>query len=257
MPVVFRRTWSSQPQGVVGIDWGNTVTVGLASAAIGGGIVAGSWPAPVIGSGGTNAKAITRIGVGYGDGATSPRLSLGKVIPITGPLTYLAVARCDTASNGANDVLIGFGDRATLRRGSGGSTYEFFAYTGSTWHTATSGSMGARQGKIDCVIGRHVPGTQNLVNAFGLDDAVSVSGSVSTSTRSSASQHDVGIGADFESGRYLNGTVFLGVVWNRTLSDSETNALLRNPWQIFAPQPRLWAVPAGAATDTLWAQSLL
>lgn len=51
-------------------------------------------------------------------------------------------------------------------------------------------------------------------------------------------------------GLYLTGSVYLAAAWNRALSPAEVKSLSDNPWQIFVPANRSWALeaPSGGAT---------
>lgn len=187
-----------------------------------------------------------------GDGSLNGSQILGKVIPTTGPITFLALATFDTTSNGANDEVMGFGARAFFARTSAGDRYQFLTWNGTGFDSATTAPFAAtRQFRTDLIIARHSVGTgsTNVIDAIDMESGERVTGSGSATTRTSATLWDMVVGGEVEDGRYFNGSLYLAAVWNRRISDGDVRSLQANPWQLFAPQARVW-VP-GATTSAL------
>jgi hypothetical protein len=249
------RVLTQQPQGAVQIDWSHPLARGITFAQIGNQtqeVVFNTSPARI--SFGSLNSRIDQYGRGLNLAGTN-----GFVYPNQSkyfPTTQVSVLSITRPPNGvANDTgqyifgrvtpsgvqvwglefyVSSFGTHGFTWnvRNSGGFSYSTAAALGDNYQytrpLVVSASAGTNQsGKI--YVDGTLKGTQTPLN-----DTLYAPGSAV----------GLGIGTDGMMPTY-EGSTFLNVVWNRTLTDSEHLQLAQNPWQLFKPNPgRLYFLPA-------------
>ena len=119
-----------------------------------------------------------------------------------------------------------------------GGTYAF---------TVTSGGVASTVGQVEFLIGRAKSGAQNLLYYINGALFSSASGTVSGALSYSAGRRIV-VGEDYRlASRNCNRHIYCVAVWGRYLPDSDIQKLVRDPWQLFAPQQIIIPTPAAAA----------
>lgn len=249
------RILTQQPQGAVQIDWSNPLARGITFAQIGNqtqDVVFNGLPTLI----GSNNSRIDQYGRGFnlaGSNAFAypnqskyfPTTQV-SVLSITRPATGQAAntsgnifGRATTANSqawGLQFFVSGFTTNGFTWnvRNSGGFSYSCTASLGDNYQYTrpfvVSGSAGTNQsGKL------YVDGILKGTQVTPLNDTLYAPGSAV----------GLAIGSADGSTASYNGSTFLNVVWNRTLTDSEHLQLGQNPWQLFKPAAgRLYFLPA-------------
>lgn len=255
--LLSRATRTAQPQGPVGVDWGNPLTRGLCFLVSG---LDGSLDL-VSGTRATSAKSksVTAKGVGVAATSGSSPLQWGHA-PIvgstgsgTGDVTLMAFS--DTASAGsAGATLIGqmmsgspfsqvqlmvnFSGQAGVST-NGVATIE--AYSGAARGYADTDSSGV-DGLMHCYAGiKYGSGTAHKIFIDGVSKTAAT-GSSGNFGIAASSRIAVG-GEAYSTSRSVIASIPFAAAWNRALSDAEIKSISNNPWQIFAPQQRNIWVP--------------
>lgn len=246
---VPRRVCTSQPQGSVGIDWSNPITIGLVSIVntpsrptstantysatrrnphsgavrTGFGATYGVSTSSIVRSNFTGAMntftlCIMFVCYGYGGGSLSRLLHKGAAA--TGPLQIMV----RNISAGAISIL------ATNSSGVNTHNYDIGRKVVNDGRphilVVTSNTSGAW---IDGVFIPYVPPVGGTFTASPTD--------------TTADAYTVGNRSDLT--RSFDGYISEIPIWNRALSDAEIKSLSANPWQIFAP-----------ASNPIWGPSI-
>lgn len=267
--------WTRQPQIPVGIDSSNTITRLLRFAYNGAtGLdhvyLRDKNPFPAVMPAGAPLRAAPKDG-GRGrrhSGVAEDQLQIyftDRAFPA--PTSYsITVAVRFYAATAAVQTAFAFKDEIYgrgLELGTSATNVDVWSADNSTTWEQTTGPAYSAGDVIDAVV---------VVSAGApLKLYVGKGGAVSNST-SNFSNDTVGFtGVAMVVGSYrtdgagpLNGIVTHAMVWDRALSKAEVMEVLRNPWQVFAPLPRVvLPVPAPAAPPALsgtagqWDKTLL
>jgi hypothetical protein len=248
------RVLTQQPQGAVQIDWSNPLARGITFAQIGNqtqDVVFNGRPTLI----GSIDSRIDQYGRGLSLAGSNAFVypNQSKYFPTT-QVSVLSITRPATgqAANTSADIfgrattavgqawglgfyVSGFGTNgfALNIRNSGGFSYGASAGIGDNYQYTrpfvVSGSAGTNQsGKL--YVDGVLKGTQTPLNDTLYSPGSAVGLAVGSANASTAN---------------YNGSTFLNVVWNRTLTDSEHLQLAQNPWQLFKPAAgRLYFLPA-------------
>lgn len=244
-----------QPRGAARIDYSNPIAARL---------VAGMSPAQGIflgrPQGQTLAKpaatqaawrlsAVGEVLVGGRNDAASPVIGLQNhtkaiagsdnvtllTMGIPGTNTAAGVALANLAQNStATSFAIEHGDGASA------GVLRLKAYIGGA--TRYVGSSAVSTSEIFVAVARHIN---------GVEQSLWVNGKKDPGTGAYAG-NSVGLGWYGGYAMGANAKLGLSLVWNRGLADAEILAIMENPWQVFASQPRrMWFVPDAGVTHTV------
>jgi len=244
---ILRFPWTSQPQSLVGIDWSNPLSRGLAFVAIGG------QPIDLV-----NKKLGTYVGtagVVVGErgqafatvSGAANRIDFVKGSPAnaTGEVSFGSVFKTDS-DTGALQYLINrdaISNLFVLRSG--------FLTVQQTWN-----ATGLFQSTNVVVVGKWniasssspPSGSSTALDAkLWLNGKKEVAGNATNGALGVTSLGDTILhGRTSDNLRQVNGAQALAVSWNRVLSDAEHASFYANPWQLFAPiQRKIWVPNAG------------
>ena len=257
----FRYPRTSQPQGAGSsrIDWSNPITRGLAVLRDGPlGLDGVTRATPVSGS---VISGVGPIGLlaSYTAGSTGGhKYASGNLT--TGPATVFAV--CTRRGTNAASLRLYSetnGAAAGLDLASAGSTSDLTLTIGTSATSAQTVALGFFSGydntliRIGVVTDGVIPSPSTKLFRNGLLQTASLinAGSGSQNARSTYSMFGNNAVNPTGSPRGWNGDIYLGLVWNRALSDSEIKSISNNPWQIFAPVSRqIWVPVSGGGLVT-------
>lgn len=237
-----RRT--SQPQGIVGIDWGNPITRGLV------GVVTPNNIREILNGVIPTLSGSHAIGYGLGgQGRVFPNESTdyeqyaGTWSRPSGSVSHLSVFSLPSAPTVSARLS---GNFQTSTNGYG------IIPNGTNIRYAT-----ARSGTNSIITGS-APVAGKLYVALGVTDATNntlyENGIITAGPTAhggwTAATGNFRLGLDSGgSGAACKSTIFLSLVWNRALTDSEAREITKNPWQIFKPEVRAlyFDLPTGGA----------
>lgn len=254
---VIKTVRTRQPAGSAQIDRGNPLARGLAYARKGGDLDTARR---------TGTRRIPRIdavmdgfGATFGVGTTD-----GILLPYGGQATlrtYLAVV----VWNGTG----GSGGRIFDKHSNGSAGFPEAFFTSNTTvtysrnHTTQPGQWtGAipvnltNAEAVPIVVTYDSSSTANDPKMYVRGQSVSVSETTAPVGTPVVSTAEYGLGNRLaDSIRNFDGLIGCFFIWDRILSDDEIAQVSRNPWQLFAPERRLWVphVDAGAPSQTLTA----
>jgi hypothetical protein len=241
-----------QPQVAAGIDWANPITRGLLFAACPGmpvnlvdGVALANLSSGILLSSGARGRMLAAGAYGYPEPATAaaPEAKLDRAV-----LTAFVLAQQESPENADLSFFRGNGS-SNPGWGVGlhsGSFNGAFAQIGSYAFSPSDpdGSLNLKP--------RAVTLTGDGANArVYFEGALVGSGAYSAPSYqySPGSSRQVFLGAMSATSGVQTVRPFVGLFWNRVLSDAEVASISANPWQVFAPpRPRvLAAVASGGA----------
>jgi hypothetical protein len=258
--VKVRVPRTCQPQGLAGIDRNNPLCAGLVAVAIPG-LILGDGKHDIAGNlSGTSMKLSQGTqGIGV-NGLTSSTDSyrLNAIANATDTVWEKPVTACTFAS-----VLVRNGNQANGNApifsncspsASPYTAWGIFDWAGAGTNIVAEIAVGGINKHIDTNVSiennvRHVlagryDGTQLNVFKDGKNIAgMAASGSI---TYPSAPDRGPALGNFYNytgAARSFNGFIYLGALWDRSLSDIELADVSANPWQIFEPEERLIWIP--------------
>lgn len=239
--MLFRNTWTSQPQQPVGIDLANPLTQGLLyceNPAFSNLLRVGA-PSKVAGPRGAGVKVLS----------TTDYLYLNKSSGLTSAAEVTVLVLGNPVSIGNTNAIFSNGNSANATP---------FFFIGST----ASGNPGFRirdTANVDQTVGTgtwdvtkpsmYIGVHSNAKSRFELWIDGSLRDSVTPTSKGAISLDRTAYGnllrATAGQGA-AESNVYLAAVWSRALSEAEIKALTLNPWQLFAPTSRKIWVPASA-----------
>ena len=237
----MRTVRTSQPQGPVGIDWGNPIARGLVFA----------WTP----YGFSSPYASSPVGVFSGTGTTRKVGRFGKAIQGgsggDGLSFSIGLAAAPSVATGVSFLLIGgyessqFAVAATSPvgwlRNYGNGILSIVNDTGGTSRyvqIAPTSQNWTGDGVLVCTTNAAKNLGKSLINGVAYSNTANAAGSPATASTVNVLQSIVG---DRASITRWNQNCYLIVQWQRELSDVELKSLSDNPWQIFQPTNRaIW-----------------
>jgi hypothetical protein len=253
--LILERPWTRQPQGPIGIDWGNPITNGLAAlTGFGAGPidVATSKILTPYGSISRNAGSIG-IGAKYSAADSAYERVADDISPQEITLFCVNTVLGTPSANGCFVALSSSGNSgvapyvtAALKASTSSNSVVFGMSIGGAYGFIDTGSgLSTTVGATEFIVGRIRSGAQNVsyyANNVLSGTAVSfVGGALAYS-----SGRRFIVGEDYRFGRNGNRITYIAGLWTRYLSDAELVALRVNPWQLFAPQQIIIPTPAAA-----------
>ena len=249
---MIRQPRTSQPQGPVGIDWGNPLARGLVDAVPASQLrtvvnqvaatVSGSMT-PSVGLLGTARRSAT-------SGANKDIYD-GAWSRLPAPLTLLTVYKLnslDFSTRVSGNLTVstnGYGLAPSI------TNYRAIVSRSGVNTVLTGSATSTSKTKIDVLV---VDPTNATFWENGVR-TVSPTAHGGMATATGAFTH----GAENAASNTNNADYYLSLVWNRALSDAEIKSLSDNPWQIFQPVNRaIWNgfdSPAGGSPYTLTAEA--
>lgn len=226
-----KRVRTSQPQGAVGVDWGNPLTAGLKALGTPSVLAETLSGSSAVISGGFYLAATDRGIAAVGPTTQIPGyvqyLCENSAVNYSGGCTYLAFAR----SSVVNTTVPTHRVYAT-----GSFLGAEFIFGTAHISAAVDGNTAGSTTAYDVTVPRvAVVQRRPSTNAGRLYvDGAFISSSV-TGTRSGTLTSLV-IGRDLVSNNVVGTTTYLVAAWNRALSDIEIERVSANPWQLFAPR---------------------
>lgn len=258
--LILRTTRTAQPQQTVGVDWGNPLTRGLVFADPGTSLSNAALMQPM---GRTGTRSVVRDGQawrGFGASGIGSTDAVntgfnGQSAPITIFARYI---RTGLGGNGVGRLW----ERSTadtMLFSSGVPEY-YRAYSGGTGIWAFS--VGDGSGDANVVVSIAVSSTgvaSDVPQGYVNGRTVTLSTTAGTSGTPNAGTSNYFIGNNPAGARNWDGFIGEFLVWHRILSPAEVAAVHRNPWQLFAPEPRRIWVPGavGPSTPTLSAPTVI
>lgn len=192
-------------------------------------------------------------------GTSSTEIKVTGLSGSSSPTTVLAVVLVRSNTDASIFTKMNSGGTAGLELWLDGSGYPNLSFTNGTTDSAQD-TNALSTNFPHVIIGRHGGAVSTLLDLWIDDRTPTV---YSTSLGGVAPQH-IAAGAGV-GGYYLDGELYLLAVWNRLLPDAVVRSLMRNPWQIFAPQRRLiialptvtaqYARPTSDASAGTWTAS--
>jgi len=248
MRLLFPRQRVRQPNGVPRINWSNPLTKGLVSlvhVGSGNGIDLVSPQIQFTVSGVTRSAA--KMGSGFrlaaagANGVEGPRGQYGKA-NIQFPLTMIHVGE---TANTDNAILSGVGNGTNGGFAIGGFSLGRIVriYTGSAQFVTDSGAWNNARG----VFGFTGDGTN--VNLWDGGKKIKTQALSGTIQFDNSFGHRQIFGDNQDGGSGATGFCQFDAVWNRVLTDAEMTALALNPQQLLMPDPLVFPLESGAASD--------
>lgn len=235
--LLSRTTRTAQPQGAVGVDWGNPITRGLQVAALPvGNTLQNAVNGRLMVTSGSPTQAVTRDGAAFKTVLGSSQFGYFDVDISGGPATIFLRHTLDASSSQAVAALdtVSGTVRAVLFYGSTASSYSVNLFTNTS---AGDAVLAAPTG---------VPTSVTMTLDAAQRGKVFVNGIAGTSTAgtwvpSGISRIHVSARVNTSAGAFASQRVNAALAWDRALSDTEIKSLSANPWQIFAPiQRNIW-----------------
>ena len=249
----------SQPQGAARVDWGNPIARGLEFVGVGtrGGLL--------LAKGGPQSVAVApsragRSGVGpyvSSPGGTTPICQTGAT-GVTGSdyslFAFGTLPSAATVRAAIDDDLDTGSPRCFQFRVNAGKVELITFNTGGTPYFATGATLTAAQLAAGVAMAAVVAGNQIASFANGRKTSATASGTQRVPTGNFYVGQHKGTGANG-----WDGELVLVGTWSRALSDAEVASLSANPWQLFAPERRIWVpvVAGGGSSTNLVIQSAL
>ncbi len=227
MGLIYQPPWARQPQTPVGVRKSSGLTL-IANAATGAGAVS-SHATP---------RIATALGIGWN--VESPGFITIPAISVQNDesFTFLCAVSIRSISGASNPGLW----RSVL----GSDTFNIIKTDGYPWIRSNGSTL------LNASSGNAFAAGNDYVLAYSVTSAVEAKVAVNGAIWHQANHAvptvaftftDVGqqSGSDFVVGSFP-----LLAFWRRALSDGELISLTRNPWQLFAPLPRMLWAPAAA-----------
>lgn len=253
--LILPQPWASQPPFSLSINSSNPLTNGLRRLVYpnaGGDVLLNSRASY---TGTVRVKPGVSGNSWYTGGAANSYVSVGAGNDVTtGKITALAIVNVAATTRGDIICIWNAGtanSQFNLLYGLTSAAPQFFVSNGAAQQSSGASSRLLTVGKDHVVVGTHDGSTTSVYVDGVLGASFSASFTLNTtSLQAMTIGNNTGLDGD------LNGQVYLGAVWNRTLTAQEVFAVsssLRAPWQIFAPLPRriFVSVASGTPTGTL------
>lgn len=240
--------WTRQPQGAVGINLANPLTLGLSFVSVPGVSVIGMPATPVL-VGGASRNASDK-GVAWSTSSAGGRLDYAGVMKAPSEATYATLFF--NLNSTANQQYLVIKDAVSA------AAFNLISILAPTsvqliWggysaltHVCTVPSTEKRWAFMSASTPRAGQTTGATLWMDGVRPTPSYSG---TGSNSFIGDDVVLCGRTTDNNRNFGGLSALSLIWSRVLSDAEHAALHANPWQLFAPQKRI--IPYGAAASGL------
>jgi hypothetical protein len=249
-PLIAAARWTSQPASPAQIDpyW---LSRGLSSAVMMVGGAAYDFAAddfPTV-SGTLPSVTVGRGGLGWAFNGTTQSIFLPATrFKLTAPLTRIALIQ-PTAISGSQNI-------SSTNQSSGASGFQF-RLNGANL-SGVFGGVSEFFSVAHGIAARQLAGVGMVLTGASARGFVGgrLIGTAAFSSTFNASPQQSALGQRGNGAEWFGGNIYLHLDFNRALADGEAAALTQNPWLVFQPLQRIWALAAGSgAPYTLTAEA--